>query len=137
MPSRLVGRIWLNSKFSRHHLATSPTHLFDDVVLEWSLTTVFCVFKMVVAILFLCGNAVKAIQIYFISMILNLNGFYSIFTKKCNSHGHLKCIKKHKIKPRCYVLLFFALSILSYFTLNSTNSFHCARAVIIYKVQNW
>ena len=27
-------------------------------------------------------------NISFISMILNLNGFYSIFTKKRNSHGH-------------------------------------------------
>ena len=33
-------------------------------------------------------------------MILNLNGFYSIFAKKRNSHGHLKCTKKHKIIPR-------------------------------------
>ena len=30
-------------------------------------------------------------------MILNLNGFYSIFKKTRNSHSHLKCIKKHKI----------------------------------------
>ena len=30
----------------------------------------------------------------------NLNCFYSIFAKKRNSHGHFKCIKKHKIIPR-------------------------------------
>ena len=23
-----------------HHLATPPTHLFDDVILEWSLTRI-------------------------------------------------------------------------------------------------
>jgi hypothetical protein len=27
----------------------------------------------------------------------NLNCFYSIFAKKCNSHGHFKYIKRHKI----------------------------------------
>ena len=32
-------------------------------------------FKMAVAIAFLCKNAVEAIQISFVSMILNLNGF--------------------------------------------------------------
>ena len=67
----------------------------------------FYVFKMAVAIAFLCENAVEAIQISFISMILNLNGFYSIFAKKCNSHGHFKYIKKHKIIPRncCFCVI--------------------------------
>ena len=64
----------------------------------------FYSFRMAVAIVFLCENAVEAILISFISMILNLNGFYSIFTKKCNSHGQLKCIKKHKITPRSFCL---------------------------------
>jgi hypothetical protein len=38
----------------------------------------FYAFKMAVAIVFLCENAVEAIQISFISLILILNGFYSI-----------------------------------------------------------
>ena len=33
-------------------------------------------------------------NVLFISMILNLNCFYSIFAKKRNSHGHFKYIKK-------------------------------------------
>ena len=33
-------------------------------------------------------------------MILNLNGFYSIYAKKRDSHGPLKCIKKLKITPK-------------------------------------
>ena len=86
----------------------------------------FYVFKIAVAIAFLCENAVEAIQVSSISMVLSLNGFYSIFAKKCNSHGHLKCIKKHVITPRiCFkVLLCCALFIFSYFPLTSTNSFH-------------
>ena len=52
---------------------------------------------MAVAIAFFCLNAVEAIQFSCISMILNLNGFYSIYAKKCDSHSHLKCIRKHKI----------------------------------------
>ena len=39
----------------------------------------FYVFKMAVAIGFLCENAVEAIKISSISMILSLNCFYSIF----------------------------------------------------------
>jgi hypothetical protein len=42
----------------------------------------FHVFKMAVAIVFLCKNAVEAIQISSISMILSLNCSYSIFSKK-------------------------------------------------------
>ena len=55
----------------------------------------FYVFKMAMAIAFLCENAVEAIQISSISMILSLNCFYSIFTEKRNSHGHFKWIKIH------------------------------------------
>ena len=55
---------------------------------------------MAVAIAFLCENAVEAIQISFISIILNLNGFYRIYAKKRDSHGPLKCIKKLKITPK-------------------------------------
>ena len=55
---------------------------------------------MAVAIAFLRENAVVAIQISCISIILILNGFYSIISKKCNSHGHLICIRKHKITPK-------------------------------------
>ena len=57
----------------------------------------FYVFKMAVAIAFLCENAVEAIQISSISMILSLNCFYSIYAKKRNSHGHLKCIKSIRL----------------------------------------
>ena len=40
-------------------------------------------------------------------MILSLNDLYSIYTKKRDSHGHLKCIKKLKITPRncCSVVI--------------------------------
>ena len=41
----------------------------------------FYVSKMAVGIAFPCENAVEAIQISAISMILSLNCFYSIFTK--------------------------------------------------------
>ena len=33
-------------------------------------------------------------------MFLNLNGFYSIYAKKRDSHGHLKCVKKLEITPK-------------------------------------
>ena len=56
---------------------------------------IFYAFKMAVAIVFLCKNAVESVQISSISMILSLNCFYSIFTEKRNSHGHFKCIKMH------------------------------------------
>ena len=39
-------------------------------------------------------------NVLFISMIFNLNCFYSIFAKKRNSHGHFKCIKNHKTITR-------------------------------------
>ena len=55
----------------------------------------FYVFKIAVAIVLLCENAVEAIQISSISIILSLNCFCSIFVKKRNSHGHFKCIKMH------------------------------------------
>ena len=55
------------------------------------------IFKKAVAIVFLCENAVEAIHISSISMILNLNCSYSIFTKKRNSHGHFKHIKNIKL----------------------------------------
>ena len=42
----------------------------------------FYAFKMAVVIAFLCENAVEAIQISCISMILSLNGFNSIYAKK-------------------------------------------------------
>ena len=60
----------------------------------------FYVFRMAVFISSLRGFAVEAIWISFILMILNLNGFCSIFPKQRNSHGHLKCIKKHKITQK-------------------------------------
>jgi hypothetical protein len=53
-------------------------------------------------------------------MILNSNYFYSISAKKRNSHGHFKCIKKHKIMSRSCCLS--AIMMLSYyFMLNSIN----------------
>ena len=48
-----------------------------------------------------------------IYLFLNLNCFYSIFTKKRNSHGHFKCIKKHKIISRSCCLS--AIMVLSYY----------------------
>ena len=54
-------------------------------------------FKMDLAIALLCENAVEAINFFSISMILSLNCFYSILAKKCNSHGHFKCIKMLKL----------------------------------------
>ena len=60
----------------------------------------FYVSKMAVVIAILCENAVEAISISSISMILSLNCSHSIFTKKRNSHGLFKCIKKHKTIPR-------------------------------------
>ena len=60
-------------------------------------------------IAFLCENAVEAIEIFCISMILSLNGFYSNIPKKRNRHSHFKCIKKHKIKPKskCYYAVLY------------------------------
>ena len=60
----------------------------------------FYVFKMAVAIAFFCVNAVEANQFSCISIVLNLNGFYSIYAIKRDSQGHLKCIKKLKITPK-------------------------------------
>ena len=57
---------------------------------------------MAVAIAFFCENAAEAIEISSISMILSLNCFYSIFAKKCKSHGYFKCIKKYKIILRSF-----------------------------------
>ena len=77
--------------------------------------------KFVVSVLLCyCVSSQKCCRF---SMILNLKGFYSIFIMKRNSHSHLNCIKN--IKFVVSVLLCCALSILSYFMLNSTNSFHC------------
>ena len=59
---------------------------------------------MAVAIAFLCENAVEAIQISCISMIMNINGFYGINAKTCDSHGHLKCIKKLKFTHKSFCL---------------------------------
>ena len=52
------------------------------------------------AIASLRGFAVDAIKISCKSMILTLNGFYSMYAKNRDSHGHLKCIKKLKITPK-------------------------------------
>ena len=56
----------------------------------------FYAFKMAVAIAFLCENSVEAIQAQNHRDRRNLNCFYSIFTKKHNSHNHSKYIKNHK-----------------------------------------
>ena len=69
----------------------------------------FYVSKLAVPIVFLCENAVEAIQISSISMILSLNCFYSIFAKKRNRNGHFKCIKKHKFMPRNCCLIVITL----------------------------
>ena len=53
-------------------------------------------------------------------MILNLNGFYSIFGMKHNSHGHHKCIKKQTITHKsCFLSAIFLWSI--YFELFSVD----------------
>ena len=70
----------------------------------------FYAFKMAVAIASLRGFAVEAIKFSCISMILNLNGFYSIYAKKRDSHGPLKCIKKLKITPKSCCLTAIMLS---------------------------
>ena len=59
------------------------------------------------AIASLRGFAVDAIKISCKSMILTLNGFYSIYAKKRDSQGHLKRIKKLKITHRncCSVVI--------------------------------
>ena len=49
----------------------------------------FYVFKMAVAIAFLRKNAVEAIKIYCISMILNLNGFYNRVANVVADHDDL------------------------------------------------
>ena len=71
----------------------------------------FYVFKMAVAIVFLCENAVEAVQISSISMILSLNCFYSIFTVKRNSHGHKIALitRWFNIKScyYCYYVVFY------------------------------
>ena len=66
----------------------------------------------------------------------NLNGFYSTYAKKRDSHGHLKCIKKHEITPQiCGLSAIMLCSIyLSYYRLTSTNKFHCGR---VEKVWIW
>ena len=70
---------------------TTPEQQFRCIIFGF-----FFAFKMAMAIAFLCENAVEAIQFFFI-IILSLDGIYSIFTKKHNSHDHLKCIKSIKL----------------------------------------
>ena len=62
---------------------------------------------MAVAIAFLWDIAVEAIKVQNNRKTRNLNCFYSIYAKKRDSHGHLKCIKKLKITPRncCSVVI--------------------------------
>ena len=52
---------------------------------------------------------------------------WRIYVKRCNSHGHFKCIKSTKLHLEVVikVLLSCALANLSYFRLTCTNSFHC------------
>ena len=81
----------------------------------------FHVFKMAVAIAFLCENAVEAIQISSISMILSLNCFYIILAKKRNRHGHFKCIKIHwLIHDLMLNVAIMLCSIFNHFMLTST-----------------
>ena len=59
---------------------------------------------------------------FFYFYVLSLNGFYSIFEKKRNSHGHLKSIKKHKITPKsCCLIAIMLCSI--YFELFSVEKY--------------
>ena len=52
------------------------------------------------AIAFFGGEATEAILVQNHRNERNLNCFYRKTTKRRNSHGHFKYIKKHKIKPR-------------------------------------
>ena len=52
-------------------------------------------------VLSLCVHPKK---IFFLSMILNLNCFYSIFVKKRNGHSHFKYIKMHQLKVAIMLL---------------------------------
>ena len=76
-------------------------------------------------------------------MFLSPNFFYLfqwfwISPKKHNSHGHFKCINKHKFTPRSYCLS--AIMLLSiYSMLTTTNRNHCTevgRAFLIH-FQKW
>ena len=55
----------------------------------------FYVFKMAVAIAFLCKNAVEAVQFFFYFYDFKLKLLLQHFTEKHSSHGHFQCIKMH------------------------------------------
>ena len=65
----------------------------------------------------------KSKIVLLISMILNLNCFYSLSAKKRNRHSHFKYIKKNKIIAKSGVLSAIMLLSLKklYFLLNSIN----------------
>ena len=75
---------------------------------------------IVVSVLSLCVYPIFFIY-FFLSMILNLNCFYSIFAKKCNSHGHFKYTQKNKIIPRncCFSVITLCSPPKKLFLLNS------------------
>ena len=70
----------------------------------------------------------------FISMVLSLNYFYSIFAKKCNSHSHFKCIKKHKIIPRrCCLSAIMLLPPISFLFISMILSLNCFYSIFLRK----
>ena len=86
----MINRVMIK-KMGENNLMTLKQQLLGKILcffmhLKWPWLLLFC------------ENAVEAYSS--ISMILSLNCFYSIFTKKRNSHGHFKCINKHKVLPR-------------------------------------
>ena len=70
-----------SGRFLGEHKVITPEQFLVVLIPRYNFM-VFYVFKLAVAIAFLCENAVGVIKISFISMILNLNCFYSIFANK-------------------------------------------------------
>ena len=85
----------------------------DKKVFRWPLKARKKVWKVLMGQVFLT-----------LSMILNLNCFYSIFAKKLNSHGHFRYMKKHKIIPRncCFSVITLCSPQIFLFLLNSNKS---------------
>ena len=68
----------------------------------------------------------------FISMILNLNCFYSIFVKKHNSHGHFKYIKNIKLYLEI-VILVLSLCVHIFFFISMILNLNCFYSIFAKK----
>ena len=84
----------ITQNFLGEHKVITPEQQFLGVILRF-----FMHLRWPWLCVFFCVNDVEAIKISCISMILTLNGFYSIYAKKRDSQDHLKYIKKLKITP--------------------------------------